>query len=68
MTDKNKLGLLARTHEFEWDDNKRCSNVAKHRIDFVDATEVFRDPPALRLSINPSVGRGAICWRWIDAG
>jgi uncharacterized protein len=29
---------------FEWDDNKRRANVAKHGIDFIDATEVFRDP------------------------
>jgi hypothetical protein len=28
---------------FEWDDNKRRANVAKHGIDFVDATEVFAD-------------------------
>ena len=29
---------------FEWDDKKRQTNVAKHKIDFVDATEVFADP------------------------
>lgn len=29
---------------FEWDDNKRRVNVAKHGLDFVDATEVFADP------------------------
>ena len=29
---------------FEWDDNKRRANVAKHGFDFVDATEVFADP------------------------
>ncbi|MFZ0846649.1 MAG: BrnT family toxin [Pseudolabrys sp.] len=28
---------------FEWDDNKRRSNVAKHGIDFSDAAEVFAD-------------------------
>lgn len=29
---------------FEWDDNKRHSNIEKHGIDFADATEVFDDP------------------------
>ena len=33
-----------RISAFEWDDNKRRANVAKHGIDFVDATEVFADP------------------------
>jgi uncharacterized protein len=31
---------------FEWDENKRVANVAKHRIDFADATEAFHDPTA----------------------
>ena len=34
---------------FEWDENKRRSNVAKHGIDFVDAKEVFSDPGAYTL-------------------
>jgi hypothetical protein len=29
---------------FEWDDNKRRLNIAKHGIDFADAAEVFGDP------------------------
>ena len=29
---------------FEWDENKRLANVAKHGIDFVDAVDVFADP------------------------
>jgi len=28
---------------FEWDDTKRRANVAKHGIDFVEATQVFAD-------------------------
>jgi uncharacterized DUF497 family protein len=36
--------LLSRGGPFEWDENKRQSNVAKHGIDFVDAKEVFLDP------------------------
>jgi uncharacterized DUF497 family protein len=27
--------------EFEWDDEKRLSNLAKHRLDFQRATELF---------------------------
>ena len=30
--------------EFEWDENKRWTNIAKHRIYFEDAIEVFDDP------------------------
>ena len=26
---------------FEWDENKRSSNLRKHKIDFLDAQEVF---------------------------
>ena len=29
--------------EFEWDENKNKSNAQKHRIDFNDAKEVFKD-------------------------
>jgi uncharacterized DUF497 family protein len=34
---------------FEWDDNKRRSNVIKHGIDFEDAKNVFYDPAAYTL-------------------
>ena len=30
--------------EFEWDENKRMSNLAKHDIDFADVIYVFDDP------------------------
>lgn len=29
---------------FEWDENKRRSNIIKHGIDFLDAVAVFSDP------------------------
>ena len=29
--------------DFEWDGAKRLSNILKHRIDFVDAIEIFTD-------------------------
>lgn len=30
--------------EFEWDENKRQSNLSKHGIDFVRAASVFNSP------------------------
>lgn len=35
--------------DFEWDENKRASNLLKHGIDFVDATHVFRDEKRIEL-------------------
>ena len=29
--------------DLEWDEDKRLSNLQKHKIDFLDATEVFDD-------------------------
>ena len=29
---------------FEWDENKRLANIAKHGIDFRDAMDVFFEP------------------------
>lgn len=40
--------------EFEWDENKRLSNVEKHGIDFVDCLDVFLDRDAfIYLSMKP---------------
>ena len=38
--------------EFEWDDAKAALNLARHRIDFLDAIEVFVDPFRLELEDN----------------
>jgi uncharacterized protein len=38
--------------EFEWDDNKRRTNLIKHGIDFDDVREVFFDPAAY-TSLSP---------------
>jgi uncharacterized DUF497 family protein len=35
---------------FEWDEAKRRSNLAKHRIDFLDATPLFDAP----YHLNPA--------------
>ena len=32
---------------FEWDDQKAIENLAKHRVSFGEATEVFYDPNAI---------------------
>ncbi|MBK1617619.1 hypothetical protein CKO42_03950 [Lamprobacter modestohalophilus] len=31
---------------FEWDSAKAASNLRKHGVDFNDAIDVFKDPPA----------------------
>ena len=35
---------------FEWDENKRLTNIAKHGIDFEDAKEVFSDQAAFSFA------------------
>ena len=35
------------SYEFEWDDSKAESNLAKHGVDFVDAMGVLLDPLAM---------------------
>ncbi|HHP7231765.1 MAG TPA: BrnT family toxin [Xenococcaceae cyanobacterium] len=35
--------------EFEWDENKRQSNLSKHGIDFVDAAKIFNRPVLERV-------------------
>lgn len=30
--------------EFEWDENKRQSNLNKHGVDFIDAAKIFNYP------------------------
>ena len=36
--------------EFEWDEDKRQSNIAKHGIDFLDARRLFDGRPAIQLT------------------
>jgi uncharacterized protein len=35
--------------DFEWDDEKEASNVAKHGVSFAEAATVFADPMAVYL-------------------
>jgi len=34
---------------FEWDNNKRKINIAKHYIDFADAVLIFNDPARIEM-------------------
>lgn len=50
---------------FEWDTNKRLTNLEKHGIDFVDAIKIF-DEPFVEV---PSTNRGEDRWKavgWCD--
>jgi uncharacterized DUF497 family protein len=42
------------TRIFEWDENKRRVNVAKHGIDFADAKDVFDDPSSCSYQSHQS--------------
>jgi uncharacterized DUF497 family protein len=37
---------------FEWNEEKRMSNIAKHRIDFIDARAVFYDTCRVTVTDN----------------
>lgn len=43
------LTYIFQMKDFEWDENKRVSNLLKHGIDFIDATNVFRDKKRIEL-------------------
>jgi uncharacterized DUF497 family protein len=36
--------------EFEWDENKRQANIAKHGIDFIAASAVFNGSPTITFA------------------
>ncbi len=38
--------------EFEWDENKNRTNIAKHGIDFQTAKEVFKDQERIKAEDN----------------
>ena len=37
--------------QFEWDDSKRCSNIEKHGVDFLDVLTIF-DRPHFEIEDN----------------
>jgi uncharacterized DUF497 family protein len=46
--------------EFEWDENKRQSNLSKHGIDFVDAAKIFNRPVLERVDNRYDYGETRI--------
>lgn len=50
--------------QFEWDEAKRTSNIAKHGIDFVDAPEMFQGPMLVKLDERKNYGES----RWQGLG
>lgn len=41
---------------FEWDENKRAANLAKHGIDFVRAARIFQNPVLERIDDRDDYG------------
>jgi hypothetical protein len=55
--------------EFEWDEAKRRANLAKHRIDFVDAKEIWRgDVLEIRSSQDITASPATLPTVWRAAG
>jgi uncharacterized DUF497 family protein len=50
--------------QFEWDEAKRSENIAKHRIDFADVSEMFDRPMLTELDPCTDYGED----RWIGIG
>lgn len=50
--------------KFEWDEQKNESNIAKHGLDFADASRIFASP--LRISLDERQDYGEE--RWIGLG
>ena len=54
--------------DFEWDVNKRRSDLLKHRIDFADAVGVFYDDRAITLmTLTISTNSGLLRLVWISS-
>jgi uncharacterized DUF497 family protein len=41
---------LQRTPLFEWDENKRCANLARHHLDLIDGQALFDGRPVITYS------------------
>lgn len=50
--------------QFEWDERKNQSNLAKHGFDFADAFRIFNSPMAVELDDREDYGED----RWIGIG
>ena len=49
---------------FEWDERKNASNLAKHGFDFADAPGIFNVPIVVDLDLKENYGED----RWIGIG
>ncbi len=49
---------------FEWDEQKRKTNIRRHGFDFADAKQVFAGPMLIRLDMRQDYGED----RWIGIG
>jgi len=49
---------------FEWDEQKRKTNIRRHGFDFADAKQVFAGPMLVRLDMRQDYGED----RWIGIG
>ncbi|XGV99669.1 MAG: BrnT family toxin [Leptolyngbya sp. BL-A-14] len=50
--------------KFEWDQQKNQTNIAKHELDFADASQIFRLPLRIALDDRQDYGEE----RWIGLG
>jgi uncharacterized DUF497 family protein len=41
---------------FEWDENKRAENIAKHELDFADAWQIFDAPMIVNIDDREDYG------------
>lgn len=50
---------------FEWDRNKAASNLRKHGVSFIEASEIFNDPLAIKLRDDEHSEKEE---RWVTIG
>jgi hypothetical protein len=41
LIDNRKIIVMIKERQFEWDENKRQTNIVKHGIDFLDVQKMF---------------------------
>jgi len=58
-------GYPAMNLHFDWDPHKAASNLRKHGVSFMDASQIFNDPLAIRL---PDMDHGGHEERWVTLG
>ena len=52
--------------KFDWDENKRLENIAKHGIDFIDVPEMFDGPMLVNLDTRCDYGEDRVTTVKID--